>query len=444
MKGPLRHVFIDVRPLRSSRQFRLLWSGQLVSFVGTQLSVVAVPIQVYKLTGSSLAVGLLGIVQVGPLLVCALFGGALADAFDRRRVLLAAQVCLAATSVGLALNAWAHRPALWLLYGLSAAAAGLAGIDSPTRAAAIPSMVKPAELPAALALNQMLMQAGLVVGPALGGIVIAKVDIAAAYWIDVATFGVSLAAVLAMRPMVPEGGGTKAGVKSIAEGLRYLKGRQALQGTFVIDINAMVFGMPRALFPELGTRVFGGGAATVGLLYAAPGAGALLGALGSGWVGRIQRQGYAVLVAVALWGAAIAGFGFSPWLWLGLALLAVAGAADVISAVFRNTILQLSVPDRLRGRLSAVHIAVVAGGPRLGDTESGAVSALIGARASVVSGGLACLAGVGVIARLMPALARWRPPALGEDSLAGDEPSPLAATRAAAADLEEPGIATQR
>jgi MFS family permease len=415
-----------------------------VSFIGTQLSVVAVPIQVYKITGSSLAVGLLGIVQLGPLLVCSLLGGALADAFDRRRVLLGAQVCLAATSVGLALNAGAHRPALWLLYALSAAAAGLAGIDSPTRAAAIPSMVKPAELPAALALNQMLMQAGLVVGPALGGIVIAKVDIAAAYWIDVATFGVSLAAVLAMRPMVPEGGGTKAGVKSITEGLRYLKGRQALQGTFVIDINAMVFGMPRALFPELGSRVFGGGAATVGLLYAAPGAGALLGALGSGWVGRIQRQGYAVLVAVALWGAAIAGFGFSPWLWLALALLAVAGAADVISAVFRNTILQLSVPDRLRGRLSAVHIAVVAGGPRLGDTESGAVSALIGARASVVSGGLACLAGVGVIARLMPELARWRTPTLSEDPFDGAAPSGLGAAGTAAPEPEEPGITLQR
>lgn len=386
-----------------------------MSFVGTQLSVVAVPIQVYALTGSSLDVGLLGIVQLGPLLACSLLGGTLADAFDRRRVLLVTQVCLAATSAGLALNAWSHRPALWLVYLLSAVAAGFAGVDSPTRAAAIPSMVEPADLPAALALNQTLMQAGLVVGPALGGLVIAKVDVAAAYWIDVATFGVSLLAVWRMASMLPEGGGTKAGVRSIVEGLRFLRGRQALQGTFVIDINAMVFGMPRALFPELGSRVFGGGASTVGLLYAAPGVGALIGALGSGWVGRIRRQGYAVLVAVALWGLAIAGFGLSPWLWLALVLLAIAGAADVISAVFRNTILQLSVPDRLRGRLSAVHIAVVAGGPRLGDTESGAVSALVGARASVVSGGLACLAGVGVIARLMPALARWHAPPLSED-----------------------------
>lgn len=375
---------------------------------------MAVPIQVYRLTGSSLDVGLLGIVQLGPLLGCSLLGGTLADAFDRRRVLLGAQLCLAATSVGLALNALSPHPALWLVYLLSAIAAGFAGIDSPTRAAAIPAMVPAAELPAALALNQTLMQLGLVVGPALGGLVIARVDLAAAYWIDVGTFGVSIGAVWLMAAMLPEGGGTKAGVKSIAEGLRFLKGRQALQGTFVIDINAMVFGMPRALFPQLGTTVFGGGASTVGLLYAAPGFGALVGALGSGWVGRISRQGYAVLVAVALWGAAIAGFGFSPWLWLALALLAVAGAADVISAVFRNTILQLSVPDRLRGRLSAVHIAVVAGGPRLGDTESGAVATAIGPRGSVISGGLACLLGVGLIAKLMPELARWRTPALDE------------------------------
>jgi hypothetical protein len=207
-------------------------------------------------------------------------------------------------------------------------------------------------------------------------------------------------------------------VKSIAEGLRYLKGRQALQGTFVIDINAMVFGMPRALFPELASRVFGGGAGTVGLLYAAPGAGARVGAVSSGWVGRVRRQGFAVLVSVTAWGLAIVGFGLTSILWVALVMLALAGAADVVSAVFRNTILQASVPDRLRGRLSAVHIAVVTGGPRLGDAESGAVSALVGPEFAVVSGGLACLAGVGIIAKLMPALGRWTP----ADAVTDDEP----------------------
>ena len=202
-----------------------------------------------------------------------------------------------------------------------------------------------------------------------------------------------------MPPMVPEGGGTKAGFRSIAEGLRFVRAERAVQGCFIVDINAMVFGMPRALFPELGTQLFHGGAGTVGLLYGAPGAGAMLAALTTGWVGGVRRPGRAVLLAVAAWGAAIAAFGFTSWLPLALALLAIAGAADVISAVFRGTILQLQVPDRLRGRLNAVNIAVVTGGPRLGDLEAGAVATATSARFSVVSGGLACIAGVGLIAQ---------------------------------------------
>jgi hypothetical protein len=241
----------------------------------------------------------------------------------------------------------------------------------------------------------------------VAGLPLAQFSIAVAYWVDVATFGAATLALVAMRPLPPEGGGTRTGLASIAEGLRYLRGRQALQGTFVIDINAMVFGMPRALFPELATRTFGGGAGVVGLLYAAPGTGALLGALSSGWVGHVRRQGRAVLIAVLVWGLAITVFGLSAWLPLALAMLALAGAADVVSAVFRNTILQASVPDRLRGRLSSVHIAVVTGGPRLGDVEAGTVAALAGPQVSVVTGGLACMAGVAVIARKLPGLGRW-------------------------------------
>lgn len=402
-----RNLLVDIAPLRESREFRLLWGGELVSFLGSQITVVAVPLQVYALTRSSFAVGMLGLVQLGPLLVCSLLGGTIADAFDRRKVLLVTQLLLAACSVGLAVNAVGHGK-VWLLFVLSAAVAGLSGIDSPTRWASVARLVRPEQFSAAAALTQTLMTTGLVVGPAVGGLLIAKVSLAAAFWVDVATFGVAMATVLALRPLPPEGGGVKVGFSSIGEGLRYLRGRQALQGTFVIDINAMVFGMPRALFPEMAVKTFRGGAGTAGMLYAAPGFGALLGALSSGWVTKVDRQGRAVLFAVAAWGIAIAGFGFSPWLWLALLLLALAGASDVVSAVFRNTILQLSVPDRLRGRLSAVHIAVVTGGPRLGDTESGTVAALAGTRFAAVSGGLACLAGVGVIARLMPGLGRWR------------------------------------
>jgi MFS family permease len=375
--------------------------------MGQQLTVVAVPFEVFELTRSSLAVGMLSLAQVGPLLVCSLAGGALADAVDRRRLLLVTQTLLAATSVGLALNAGRARPAVWPLFVLTAISAGLSGIDSPTRSASIPRLVERTQLPAALALNQTMYQTGTVVGPALAGVVIAKVSISAAFWIDVATFGAALVAIIRMDPLVPEGGGTRAGIGSVLEGLRFLKGRKAVQGTFVIDLNAMIFGMPRALFPALGTGQFGGGAGTVGLLYAAPGAGALLGAVSSGWVSSVHRQGRAVLIAVAAWGVAIALFGVTASLPVALLMLAVAGAADVISAVFRNTILQLSVPDRLRGRLSATHIAVVTGGPRLGDAEAGAVAALTSPRVSVISGGLACLAGVAVIGRWFPELDRW-------------------------------------
>jgi predicted MFS family arabinose efflux permease len=248
---------------------------------------------------------------------------------------------------------------------------------------------------------------GMLVGPSLAGIVIAHVSMAAAYWIDVVTFVVAFIAAIPMRPLPPEGGGTKAGLSSVVEGLRFLKGKRVLVSTFTIDINAMVFGMPAALFPALAADVFGGGAQTVGFMYGAVGAGAFIGSLFSGWVGSVRRQGRAVVVAVVLWGAAIAAFGFTESLPIALVLLAVAGAADVVSAVFRNTILQLSLPDAFRGRLSGVHIAVVAGGPRLGDAEAGAVAALATPQISVVTGGLACIVGALVIARLVPAFTRY-------------------------------------
>ena len=398
-----RRLLVDVTPLRASRDYRLLFAGQLISFMGRQVTVVAIPVQVYDLTHSSFAVGMTGLVALGPLVVLSLVGGAIADAMDRRRLLLVANVLLAATSAGLALNAQrgAHA-ALWPIYLLTALAAGFSGVELPTRNAATPALVGLDLLPAAAALGQILVQVGQVVGPALAGPLIDGVGMASAYWFDTATFGAAVLATLLIRPLPPEGGGTRASVSSIKEGLTYLGGRRVLQSTFVVDINAMVFGMPRALFPALAEKVFGGGAGTVGLLYAAPGAGAFLAALASGWVGGVRRQGRAVLLAVAAWGLAIALFGLTSSLLLALALLAIAGAADVVSAVFRNTILQVSVPDHLRGRLSAVHIAVVTGGPRLGDAEAGAVAAISTPRISVVSGGLACVLGVLAVHRWAP------------------------------------------
>jgi MFS family permease len=398
---------VDVTPLRVSRDYRLLLTGQTVSWLGRQLTIVAVPIQVFDLTGSSFAVGLVGAAALGPLIVLSLAGGAIADAVDRRKLLIITQVLLALTSAGLALNAQSDSPALWPLYVLSAATAGLSGVDLPARNAMLPRLVGRHLLTSAAALGQLVFQVGAVAGPALAGLLISQVNVAAAYWIDVVTFGVSAAMVVLMKPQPPEGGGTPAGFASILEGLRFLKGRRVLDSTFLIDLNAMVFGMPRALFPALGTEFFGGGPTTVGLLFAAPGAGAMLGALFTGWVGRVRRQGLAVIIAVLVWGGAIALFGLVPWLPLALILLAIAGAADVVSAVFRNTILQLSVPDALRGRLSAVHIAVVTSGPRLGDVEAGAVAAATSAQFSVVSGGIACMLGVLAVHAWAPGLARY-------------------------------------
>jgi MFS family permease len=404
---PRGRVLADLTPLRTSRDYRLMFIGQVTSNIGRQVTVVAIPIQVFGITHSSLAVGLVGLASLPPLIGFSLASGSLSDAFDRRRLLLAMQFVLAGTSAALALNAGVGHPALWPLYVFGALSAGFSGADMQTRNAIVPRLVPRDQLPAAAALNQIVWQVGFVVGPSLAGLVIGNVSLAAAYWIDVGTFVVAFSTALLMRPLPPEGGGTRAGLASIVEGLRFLKGRRVLVSTFVIDIDAMVFGMPSALFPAIGTTVFGGGAQTVGFLYAAPGAGALVGALFSGWVGGVRRQGLAVVVAVVVWGLAIAAFGVAPWLPLALIFLAVAGAADVVSAVFRNTILQLSVPDAFRGRLSGVHIAVVAGGPRLGDAEAGAVAALTTPRISVVSGGLACIAGALVIARLVPEFARY-------------------------------------
>ena len=400
-------LLVDTSPLRESRDYRLLYSGEFVSWLGRQMTVLAVMYQVYRLTGSSFAVGMVGLAQLGPLVACSFVGGAVADAVDRRRLLLVTQVALALSSAGLALNAGARHPAVWPLYVLSGLAAGVSGIDSPTVTATVPRLVRRDQLAATAALSQIQYTLPAAIGPAVAGVLIDRIGLADVYWIDVATFAVMFVTVWLMHPLPPEDGGTRVGLASVREGLRYLRGKPVLIGTFVADLDAMVFGMPRALFPALGTTVFHGGATTVGLLGGAPFVGALLAAVLTGWVGRVRRQGLAVIAAIVAWGAAITLFGVVSWLPVALLLLAVAGGADIVSAVFRNTILQVTAPDSLRGRLSAIHIAVVTGGPRLGDAEAGTVAAVSTPRISVVSGGLACVAGVLVMARFLPGLARY-------------------------------------
>ena len=290
-----RHRLIaDITPLRQSRQFRILWFGELVSLLGTQLTVVAVPYQTYQITHSTLDVGLVSVGQLIPLLAGSLIGGSIADAHDRRKVLLVAQVLLALTSVGLALNASSSHPALWPIFVLTAIGAGFSGLDGADANAALANVIDRELYASAAALWQLLFQTAGVAGPALAGLVIAGVGIRGAYWIDVATFAVAFVAVAMLQPLPPVGGGRKAGLRSIAEGFAFLKGRQALQGSFVIDLNAMIFGLPRAVFPELTAVRFHGGAVVLGLLYAAPGAGALVASVLTGWVSTIRRQGLAI------------------------------------------------------------------------------------------------------------------------------------------------------
>ncbi len=422
---------VDITPLRKHRHFRRLWGGQVVSGVGSQLTVVAASYQAYALTRSTLVVGLIGLAQLVPLLAGALWGGTLADAWDRRHVLILTQVAMATAVAGLVVNASVAHPAVWPIFVCTAAGAGFQGVDSPARRAALPMLVGEQDITPAIALQTSVQQLALVAGPALAGVLIATIGLSAVFGIDMATYGVALIAALLLPSLIPSGGGTPMGLRSMTEGFRHLRGQKLLSATYWIDLNAMIFGMPRAVFPALGTGLFGGGAGVVGLLYAAPGAGALVGSLVTGWCSQVRHQGRAIAACVVIWGTTIALFGIIPVLWIGLTLLAVAGAADVVSAVFRQAVQQRTVPEHLQGRLSGTFFAVVAGGPRLGDVETGVAAAIGGDQFAVWSGGLLCVAGVGLLL--------WRVPELWRDDGGGQELTAAATTEAISEAVSELG-----
>lgn len=402
---------VDWSPLREP-DYRLLFSGQLVSMIGRQLTVVAVPYQVYLLTRSSLAVGMIGLVQVVPVLAVGLYAGAMADRLDRRRLLAAALLLQAVTSGLLAVGSARGGVSLAYIYSIAAVAAAIQMFEQPTRSAMIPRLVSERRVAAALALNQVLFQTGLVVGPAIAGLLIARAGLYWAYAGDAFTYVVAAITVLRMSPQPPTPGSRPSGLRAPLEAMAYVRKRPVILSIFAIDLVAMIFGMPRAVFPALATEVFRTGPGGLGLLYAAPGAGALVGALVTGWVTRVRRRGQVVIWSVLAWGAGITAFGITtlnPRLFVpGLALLAAAGAADVFSAIFRGTILQLATPDTWRGRMSALNIMVVTSGPRLGDAETGIVAALTNPSISVLSGGAACLAGAIGLALAFPALRIYR------------------------------------
>jgi len=403
----LRNLLVDTTPLREVPRYRWLFGGHGISWMGRQITVVAVPFQLYQLTGSTVQVGALGLVQFVSTLFVSLAGGAIADAVDRQKLLIASQLGLASTAAALAWNASIDQPMVWPLYVLTALNAAVSAVDLPTRAAVLPSLVGRALMAKAFALNQTLGNLSKAAGPAFAGLLIATTSLTTTYLVETTAFIIGSMFVRRIGAMPPTEGAARPGFRSIAEGFSFLKSRRLLQATFAIDLNAMIFGMPSALFPAFGIEVLGGDASTVGLLYAGPGIGSLIAAFTSGWVGRVHRQGRAVIIAVIIWGAAMTLFGSTSTVWVAVAALVIAGAADMVSAVFRQTILQLSVPDHLRGRLSGIHVAVVAGGPRLGDFEAGAVAALTSLRFSIISGGAACILGALAIARFMPELRRY-------------------------------------
>jgi MFS family permease len=427
--GWLRLATVDTRPLRR-REFRLLFLARTVSFAGTMITFVAIPFQVYRLTGSTLAVGLLGLVELVPLLLTALVGGALADARDRRRMVQRTELALAGLSAVLAANAALDRPRVWVLYAVAAAMAALDGLQRPSLDALLPRLVPRQEVTAAAALGALQQDLAMVAGPALGGLLIAVAGLPTAYTVDVASFGLALLVLARMRAVPPPTGAERPSLRGILDGVRYARGRPELLGTYFVDMAAMVFGMPMALFPAIADRY--GGPGVLGLLYAAPAAGSLLVNATSGWTGRVRRHGLAVLAAATVWGLAVAGVGLAGALWLAVGLLVVAGAADMVSGLFRMTIWNQTVPDRLRGRLAGLEMLSYSSGPALGNLEAGLVASRFGVQASVVSGGLLCVAAVGLLALALPGFRAY------DASSAGAGPAEREAALAGEAGDDEP------
>jgi MFS family permease len=400
-------MLLDLAPLRRHRDFRLLFAGQFVSFFGSMITYVAVPYQVYQLTSSSLVVGLLGVVQLVPLVLFGLWGGAYADAMDRRRLLIGAEALLTLVSGALALNAALPHPSVAAIFVLTAAMSAVNGFHRPTLEAMTPRLVDRDELPATAALTSLRGSLGAIAGPAIGGFCIAQLGLGATYVVDVGTFVVSLAALAAMAAMPPAEEAQKPGLRSIIEGLDYARRRPELLGTYIIDIVAMTFAMPTALFPAMAAGW--GGATAAGWLYAAMPIGSLVTTVFSGWTKQVARRGAAVVVAAALWAVAVVALGYARTLPGAVLCLALAGAADMVSAIFRMTIWNETIPSHLRGRLAGVEMISYMTGPLLGNARAGWMASLRSVRFSIVTGGAVCLAGVLLCIPLLPRFWRYRP-----------------------------------
>ena len=398
--GGRRWFTLDFTPLRDSREFRLLYLGQSITFFGSMMTFVALPWQVFQLTKSTVAVGMLGVVEFVAVLFMGFVGGAVADYLDRRLMVRLTEAALAGGSVVLIINALLPRPHVWLLFTCASLFAALTALQRPSLEAMIPRIVKPEQMPAVAALHAFRGSVAMIGGPALGGVLVVAFGPALAFSVDLFTFVVSLIALALMQSVPAPPAADRPGIRSVIEGLRYASSRQELLGTYLVDMNAMFFGIPMALFPAI-AETYGG--ASVGFLYAAPAAGALVISLMLGWTKHVHRHGLAVGIAAAGWGFAIIAFGFAGRLWLALLFLAIAGAADMISGVFRMIIWNQTIPDHLRGRLAGIELISYHTGPMLGNAESGIVASLFSIRTSVVSGGILCVLGTGLLLLVLPA-----------------------------------------
>ena len=392
--------------MRESPAFRRLWIGQTISVIGGELSFVAIPYQVFQLTHSTLAVGLLGFCTLVPLVCVPLVGGTLADAVDRRKLLLQTEVALVLVTVLLAVNAALPHPQVWALYVLLTLGTTAFSLGTPALRSLLPRIVAEDQIAAASALEGIYGNLAAAAGPILAGVLIASVGLTTTYLIDVGTFAASLVALWLLPPLPPAEGAARASVHAMVEGFRYVWGRPILLAIFLVDTNAMIFGMPMALFPAMAEH-FGGGARTVGLLYAFPYVGALAASLISGWTSHVRRQGLGVAVAASCWGIALVFFGFADALWLALVMLALAGAADYVSAILRSVIVLTATPDEMRGRVTGIEFAQVASAPSLGNVEAGAVASATSLRFSIVSGGILSVVGTLLVAAAVPALLRY-------------------------------------
>jgi MFS family permease len=403
-------LIADIRPLRESPAFRRLWAGTTVSSAGSSFTGFAVMLQVYDLTHSPLAVGLVGVAQVVPILLIGLLGGSVTDTIDRRKLVLVTSSCLAAVSAAFAAQAFAGLGLVWLLYALVAVQSSLTAIDRPARATFIPSLLPASQLSAGLALNQLSFQITLTVGPALAGLIAATphLGLRACYLVDTISFGAALYGVARLPAMRPQPNARRPGPRAVAEGVRFIRRSQVLAGAFLADLNATVFGLPVALFPAINAERFGGNPVTLGLFTTAIGVGGLASAGLSGPLRHVRRPGRAMLWTVAIWGAAFAGFALASTLWLTLSLLAVAGAADAFTVVFRGTIVAAITPERLRGRVMAADYVVGAGGSQLGSLEAGALGSLTSPVISAFTGGLVTVVGALVLGLVLPAFTRYR------------------------------------